>query len=92
MRGFTYPRYAWVTNGWYQNNWWTEEVNQEQIDCSDDELAEFLHRSLVLKMLPEHNDSNAPTDVRLVSIEQIHLVFCIIILYFFCIVLDFKHI
>ena len=69
MRGFTYPRYAWVTNGWYQNNWWTEEVNQEQIDCSDDELAEFLHRSLVLEMLPEHNDSNAPTDVRLVSIE-----------------------
>ena len=41
-------------------------MNQEQLDCSDDELAEFLHRSLVLEMYPEHNDSNAPTDVGLV--------------------------
>ena len=79
MRGFTYPRYAWVTNGWYQSSWWTEEVTPWSGECSDDELAEILHRSLVLEKLPERNDSNTPTDVGLVR-AQVLLFFCDFIL------------
>ena len=77
MRGFTYPRYAWVTNGWYQSSWWTEEVTPCSGECSDDELAEILHRSLVLEQFPEHSDPNASTDVAMVRMKQICDAHCI---------------
>ncbi len=48
LKGLTYPKYVWLTYGWYQDRWWTEEVNPEPINCTDHQLAEVLHRSFLL--------------------------------------------
>ena len=65
--GLTYPRYAWLTYGWYQDRWWTEEVNpNNMVDCTDQQLATFLERALVLQISPRPDNSSAPTDTGLV--------------------------
>ena len=51
LRGYKHPKYVWLTYGWYQDRWWTEEVNPEPTNCTDHQLAEVLHRSLVLGYL-----------------------------------------
>ncbi|XP_064390840.1 gamma-aminobutyric acid type B receptor subunit 2-like [Halichondria panicea] len=65
LRGYTYPKYAWLTYGWYQDRWWTEEVYPELTNCTDNQLAEFLHRSIALQLLPNLNELNATTDTGL---------------------------
>ncbi len=67
LRGYTHPKYVWVTYGWYQDRWWTEEVNPEPTNCTDHQLAEVLHRSLALQLIPDLNELNATTDTGLVS-------------------------
>ncbi len=67
LRGYTYPKYVWLTYGWYQDRWWTEEVNPEPTNCTDDQLAEALHRSIALQLLPNLNKLNSTTDTGLVS-------------------------
>ena len=55
--------------GWYADGWWTEEVTQEQIDCTDKELESFLGkaRPLLIQLLPEPDDYDLPTDAGFVS-------------------------
>ncbi|XP_064391124.1 gamma-aminobutyric acid type B receptor subunit 2-like [Halichondria panicea] len=69
LKGYTYPKYAWLTYGWYQNRWWTEEVNPEPTNCTDNQLAEALHRSSALQLLPNLNKLNSTTDTRLTPRE-----------------------
>ncbi|XP_064390850.1 gamma-aminobutyric acid type B receptor subunit 2-like isoform X2 [Halichondria panicea] len=69
IRGFIYPNYAWLTYGWYQDRWWTEEVNPEPTNCTDDQLAEALHRSIALQLRPELNDSKTITESQLKPTE-----------------------
>ncbi|XP_064390853.1 gamma-aminobutyric acid type B receptor subunit 2-like [Halichondria panicea] len=69
LRGYTYPKYAWLTYGWYQDRWWTEEVNPEPTNCTDDQLAEALHRSIALQLLPNLNKLNSTTDTGLTPRE-----------------------
>ncbi len=71
LKGLTYPKYVWLTYGWYQDRWWTEEMNPEQTNCTDHQLAEVLHRSLVLQLIPNLNDLNTTTDTGLVSLNII---------------------
>ncbi len=68
-RGYSSPNYVWMTYGWYEENWWKAKVNPEQVpaDCTDSHLAEFLHGSMVLQLVPTLNDSNSMTDTGLVS-------------------------
>ena len=42
-------------------------MNPEPTNCTDDQLAEFLHRSIALQLLPNLNELNATTDTGLVS-------------------------
>ncbi len=44
-KGFAYPRYAWITHGRYNDEWWIEDPST---DCLDDELADILHRTLAV--------------------------------------------
>ena len=68
-RGLVYPHFGWIIFGWYADRWWTEEVAQETIDCTDDELELFLGqaRPLLIQLLPEPDDYNLTTDAGLVS-------------------------
>ena len=64
-----HPHYGWIMFGWYRERWWTEEVAQEQIDCSDEEMESFLERArpLLIQLLPEPGDYDAATDAGFVS-------------------------
>ena len=42
-------------------------MNPEPANCTDDQLAEFLERSIALELFPRLNDSNAMTDAGIVS-------------------------
>ncbi|XP_064390848.1 gamma-aminobutyric acid type B receptor subunit 2-like [Halichondria panicea] len=70
-RGYSSPNYVWMTYGWYEENWWKAKVNPEQVpaDCTDSHLAEFLHGSMVLQLVPTLNDSNSMTDTGLTPQE-----------------------
>ncbi len=63
MRGFKHPRYAWITYGWYQDRWWEGEANPE---CSHDQLANFLHRSLAVTPLIAYNPAGTLPYAKLV--------------------------
>ena len=67
MKGFTYPRYAWITYGWYQDEWWTAAVTDNDVNCTDAELASFLDRVLAVQNIPAAENLTAPTDTGLVS-------------------------
>ncbi len=65
LRGYTHPKYVWLTYGWYQDRWWTEEVNPEPTNCTDYQLAEVLHRSLTLEqILQQKHDAHTTLLVR----------------------------
>ena len=66
-KGFTYPRYAWIAFDWYPQRWWTRAVFQDDIDCTDDELAAFLDKTITLRRHPTQEDVNATTTTGIVS-------------------------
>ena len=59
----TYPRYAWLTFGWYPFGWW---LSDGTVDCTDQQLAAFMERSLALQIFPNPDDRSASTDTGLV--------------------------
>lgn len=61
-----YPRYVWITYAWYEDKWWTSEVDNEPINCDDDELAQMLRQSLSVEVLPVPDDPHAETNVGVV--------------------------
>lgn len=61
-----YPRYAWMTFDWYPQAWWTQEVSQDIIDCTDKELESFLDKMITLRRHPTQEDVNATTNTGIV--------------------------
>lgn len=49
-RGLMYPQYAWITFDWYPHQWWKNTV--DGVDCTDDQLEQFLDRVLSLRRYP----------------------------------------
>lgn len=68
MRNYTYPRYAWITHHWYPRQWWTGNVTNVEVECTDAELERFLERVLILQRYQTLDDENATTDVGIVSL------------------------
>ena len=64
--------FVWLIHGWYKLRWWTAEVAQDsEVDCTDDQLEQLLRRSLAILQIPTADNTTAPTDVELVSINSI---------------------
>ena len=40
--GFRYPKYMFITYGWFSNNWWTEPATSSQHNCTAEERATVL--------------------------------------------------
>ena len=70
-RNLTSPRYVWISHGWYSNQWWTQAVANDAINCSDTQLEAFLakSRTLAVNHLPAPTDSNAETVAGIVSCD-----------------------
>ena len=79
VRNFTSPRYTWILHGWYPNRWWTKEVANETIACSDEQLQVFLakSRTLIVNNLPAPTDSDIETTAGIVSYESLYCAYCI---------------
>ena len=67
-RGYTYPRYAWIVFDWYPQKWWTQEVTNNKVNCTDEELERFMERVLSLREDPEPDFSGKATDAGIVSV------------------------
>ncbi len=64
---FRYDQYAWITLGWYGEEWWT--LTNDSANCTDQDVEQFLPNTIaVLQANMAANDS-APTDVLLVCYE-----------------------
>ena len=52
---------------WYPERWWTQEVTKNTVNCTDEELEQFVitGRMLILNQLaiPEHGDKLTDQDI-----------------------------
>ena len=65
LRGYTYPRYAWIVYAWYPEKWWTLE-SDVPLNCTGDQVARFLERALATQVYAVTSDVYAMTDTGLV--------------------------
>ena len=61
-----YPQYVWIAYAWYEDEWWTSDINNDPISCDENELAQMLRQSLSVEIVPVPDDPNAETDVGVV--------------------------
>ena len=76
-RNLTSLRYVWISHGWYSNQWWTQAVANEAVNCSDAKLEVFLanSRTLAVNHLPAPTNPNAETAAGIVSCAWYHTVY-----------------
>ena len=62
-RNLTYPRYVWITFGWYPDSWWTQAVSTVYVPCTDEELEAFIlnARMIQIRQYPTPNDIDETT-------------------------------
>lgn len=77
----TYPRYVYITYGWYANYWW---VPKEDINCTVQEMEEVLDNSLAMFAYPRIQNSSEVIDAGIVSIN--HYVYTSDSIGFICII------
>ncbi|XP_065920338.1 gamma-aminobutyric acid type B receptor subunit 2-like isoform X3 [Dysidea avara] len=67
-----YPRFVWMTYGWYSEGWWEEignDINNRFVvdtdNCTLDEMQQVIYRSLSFHHfpLPTEEENDSPTDV-----------------------------
>ena len=61
-----YPRYAWITFDWFPQRWWTRSLSVDELDCSDNELATLVDKTIALRRHPTQEDVNATTNTGIV--------------------------
>ena len=57
-------RYAWLTQGWYHDNWWKAEDEvagegarvRQLVNCSDKEVLEFVRNQRVIGVSPAFDE------------------------------------
>jgi gamma-aminobutyric acid type B receptor len=54
QREYYYPRYLWITPGWYGNEWWTKALPE---NCTVEEIETVLGYSLSAVQYPLFNES-----------------------------------
>ena len=73
--GMTYPRYAFITYGWYRNHWW---VSQGDINCTVQEMEKVLNHSLAVFAYPRIQNSMEVVDAGIVSTSIILYVYTVV--------------
>ena len=68
-KGMTYPRYVWLTYGWYRKDWWRAEGSAIPVNCTDAQLAMVLNNSLAIIPYP-NNDLSQPTVTNIVCMKS----------------------
>lgn len=60
----------WITYEWHHQEWWTDEVSRTTVNCTDEELEDFLikGRVLTLNHYAVQEDREKVTDQGIVSL------------------------
>ena len=66
-QNYTYPQYVFMAYDWFPPRWWTFDRSHVHVDCTDEELGNFIERSLSFQWRPVPDDDNAITDTGKVS-------------------------
>ena len=68
-QNYIYPRYVFMTYDWFPPKWWTFERSHDvvHVNCTDEELANFIERSLSFQWRPVPDNENVLTDTGKVS-------------------------
>ena len=61
-QNFTFPRYIFIAYDWFPPKWWTYERSRIQVNCTDQDLTNFIERSLSFQFRPLSDDDNVTTD------------------------------
>ena len=61
-QNFTFPRYVFMAYDWFPPKWWTYRRSQIQVDCTDEDLTNFIERSLSFQWRPVPDYDNVTTD------------------------------
>ena len=64
--GLLYPRYLFLTYGWYDHNWWL--VKDRNLSCTPQERASVLARSFAFLQIDFLDSRNLTTDTGIVSL------------------------
>ena len=67
-QNFTFPRYVFMAYDWFPPKWWTYGRSQIQVNCTDEELTNFIERSLSFQWRPVPDDDNVTTDTGKVTL------------------------
>ncbi len=62
-----YPKYVFITYGWYPRDWWRNGASGGELECSESELAQSLHGAFALQQQPSALNINRTTDSDIVS-------------------------
>ena len=59
-RNLTYPRYVWITFGWYPYGWW---IPENDVSCNNQQLEDFVvkARMLQVQQYPTPNNFDGST-------------------------------
>lgn len=70
-----YDKYVWITLGWYRDNWWKVERTTDKVitNCTDEDVEQFLIRSVGIVQANEAENVNGETDVQLVRLYSHHI-------------------
>ena len=55
---------------WFPPNWWTFERSQIPVNCTDEELTDFIERSLSFQWRPVPDNENVITDTGKVRLHN----------------------
>ena len=60
------PNYLLITHGWYQAQWWSEQVAKSFLNCSDIEMMDMLQGVIAIQHLPGETNKLKKTESTLV--------------------------
>ena len=52
---------------WFPQKWWTFRTSENKVNCTSEELAHLLDKSITLRRHPTQDDVNVTTDTGIVS-------------------------
>lgn len=65
-RNYASPKYVWMLYDWYPRSWW-KQPSEDDANCSDRDIEEFLDMSISLRRYPLVLDVTSTTDAGIVS-------------------------
>ena len=70
QRGFTPPKYMFITYGWYDERWWQEGYSSDNYNCTAEDLEKvaLYNIAVVLAEFPEDPDAVAEPNIVSVSL------------------------